>query len=81
MGELGEDDSQAVATKERIVNEATMQPSNVIIKETPRYTYRTFVHQWKVWSEDPVKRTVRFFFQQNTRLKHCLWQRFVLNYS
>ena len=29
MGELGEDDSQAVATKEQIVNEATMQLSNV----------------------------------------------------
>ena len=75
MGELGEDDSQAVATKEQIVNEATMQLSNIVIKETLRYTYRTFAYQWKVWSEIPVKRTVRFLFQ------HCLWQRFVLNRS
>jgi hypothetical protein len=79
VGELGQDDGRDVVTKEHIVNEIAMQLSNVIIKETPQYTYRTFAYQWKVWSEDPAKRTVRFFFQRNIRLRHCLWQGFVLN--
>ena len=79
VGELGEDNGRVVATKEHIVDEIAMQLSNVVMKETPQYTYRTFAYQWKVWSGDLAKRTVRFFFQQNTRLRHCLWQGFVLN--